>query len=365
MISQSAETRVLLHRVLELERTSADARDRAELLLGLQEALATIARTETPSEVITHVLRTVRAPLGFDRAILFEITRDHGIALHTVLDDHNLAPCSDEPSVVVVDDRTILDVLRNESGFAIGDATDLSSPLVDTRGWYVVARLPGTAEPNIVLYVDGHSSRESLPWHATLVSTLATIAGVAHGNAQILATTREAATRDPLTGLFNRRALMERGQSELDVARRDGEPLALALIDVDDFKSINDLSGHAEGDRTLQRLAAILCSGARATDIVARFAGDEFVVVLPRTLERDAEGRIGRLSRELRASGVRCSIGVALLEDDATLQELFDRADAALYETKRRGKDGYAFAASRRQGGYESEEPGAFASGSF
>jgi len=68
MISQPTETRVLLHRVLELERASADARDRAELLLGLQEALATIARTETPSEVIAHAMRTVRAPLGFHRA---------------------------------------------------------------------------------------------------------------------------------------------------------------------------------------------------------------------------------------------------------------------------------------------------------
>ncbi len=144
---------------------------------------------------------------------------------------------------------------------------------------------------------------------------------------------------------------MERGESELDAARRDGEPLALALIDVDDFKSVNDLAGHAEGDRTLQRLAAILCSGARATDIVARFAGDEFVVVLPRTLERDAEGRIARLSRELRASSVLCSIGVALLEGDASFQELFDRADAALYETKRRGKDGFTFAASLKHSG--------------
>jgi len=345
MISREvSETRVLLQRVLELERSTAEARDRADLLLGIQEALATIARTEEPSGIITRLLRTVREPLGFDRAILFEVKRDREIAVHTVLDDHELMAWSDESGAVVVDDRALLDVLRGEIGFAVGLASDLGSPLVDTRGWYVVARFPSPTESSLVLYADGHLSREPLPWHAHLVSTLATIAGVAHGNAKVLAMAREAATRDPLTGLFNRRALMERGQIELDIARREGEPFVLALIDVDDFKAINDRAGHAEGDRTLRRLAAILCTGARATDIVARFAGDEFVVVLPRTRQHDAEGRIDRLSRELRAAAIPCSIGVALLQHETSVQDLFNRADGALYETKRHGKDGYTIA---------------------
>ena len=163
---------------------------------------------------------------------------------------------------------------------------------------------------------------------------------------------RERATTDPLTGLGNHRAYHEEAGRALAHAARHGEPLALALLDLDDFKLINDQHGHTQGDRVLAALGTLL-RGRRAEDRAFRLGGDEFALLLPATTQERAATALERLRQEAgpRLSGATLSIGIAArVPDDGAgdagdaggagdLATLREQADAALYEAKRRGRN--------------------------
>lgn len=157
---------------------------------------------------------------------------------------------------------------------------------------------------------------------------------------------RQAADTDPLTGLLNRRAAMERLEAEMQIAFRDCTPLSLALIDLDHFKSINDRFGHARGDDVLRHFAACGRQHLRGRDTLARIGGEEFLVLMPGTgLARAAEAieRLRRhLPREVPHPDLGCtytmSAGVAEYCGNA-VQDLFERADRALYHAKHLGRD--------------------------
>ncbi|MFL9842051.1 GGDEF domain-containing protein [Sphingomonas sp. ST-64] len=153
-----------------------------------------------------------------------------------------------------------------------------------------------------------------------------------------IATLDNAAHRDPLTGLLNRRGFMARSE---DVA--DG---TVALIDLDHFKSVNDEFGHDVGDDILKDFAAFLARGVRRADRVARWGGEEFVVLFPDTSEDEAAGILRRVARRMDAGlidrpdgkPVTCSGGVVALDGD-TLARAITRADTALYAAKAGGRN--------------------------
>ncbi len=157
---------------------------------------------------------------------------------------------------------------------------------------------------------------------------------------------RQLAGTDELTGLCNRRAFFDRARELVALARRYEQPIAILTIDIDRFKEINDALGHAEGDRALQRLATILRRNLRATDIPARFGGDEFVVIMPHTRLDAALLVAERIRREVAAgdgsaaSGTSVSIGAAAAAGrQADLDSLLARSDRALYAAKRMGRN--------------------------
>lgn len=158
-------------------------------------------------------------------------------------------------------------------------------------------------------------------------------------------TLKKISATDSLTGLWNRRHARARLGQEIARATRYGRPVSLLLIDLDRLKSINDEGGHAAGDEALQRLGACLQAECRASDVAARYGGDEFVVIAPETSgERAAEqaARICAAVREERAlPRLSVSIGVADLEraGSVDVDALYEAADAALYEAKRAGRD--------------------------
>ncbi len=159
------------------------------------------------------------------------------------------------------------------------------------------------------------------------------------------------ASRDRLTGLFNRGHFDRALAAALNTASRDGRPLALALIDVDRFKQINDVHGHALGDRALQRVAELLQREMRRTDIVARYGGEEFVILLPGTTPELALARIEVLRKEVYGTPIdlgdgttltiNFSAGVAGVPEDAKPDEaklLVSAADRRLLAAKRSGR---------------------------
>ncbi len=159
---------------------------------------------------------------------------------------------------------------------------------------------------------------------------------------------RSAAGTDSLTRLMNRRHMTERMTEEIARASRSNTPLSVILLDIDRFKSINDDFGHVEGDRVISHVAEILRSGVRRVDMVARWGGEEFLVLLPDTDIQAAAELAERLRRQVTANVLRnleqearvtVTAGVAILRNRETIESTIHRADVALYQGKRGGRD--------------------------
>jgi two-component system cell cycle response regulator len=158
---------------------------------------------------------------------------------------------------------------------------------------------------------------------------------------------------DPLTGLHNRRYLMDRMLQEMQRSDRHGEPLALAMIDLDAFKPINDQFGHVLGDKVLRAVGSAISKSVRVSDIAARYGGDEFAVILPQTPAEGAMRVCERLLRNIseivlqdemgRTFRITASLGLAYYpaDDVETPEDLVHSADGALYGAKRSGKNRY------------------------
>ncbi len=156
------------------------------------------------------------------------------------------------------------------------------------------------------------------------------------------------AIKDELTQLYNRYYLEHEGKKEIERARRYKYPLSLIILDLDNFKQINDRFGHTQGDRVLRKFARIIMSNIRRSDIAVRYGGEEFIILLPYTHIEDAEKIAERIRKTFEATkfrfdheiaSVTVSGGVATIENGEDLFDLIDKADKALYYAKKEGKN--------------------------
>ena len=174
------------------------------------------------------------------------------------------------------------------------------------------------------------------------LETLAKLAGARIGLLRVMAETRLQASTDNLTGLLNRRSFEERTSA----LRRDGTPMTVVMSDLDHFKTLNDTYGHETGDRALRLFAQALSDSVRAQDVVSRHGGEEFVLALPGCSAQEAhkilEGLKARLDAAISVAGLprfTVSIGVVEAAPQEDLPAIIDRADAALFQAKRDGRD--------------------------
>jgi len=163
--------------------------------------------------------------------------------------------------------------------------------------------------------------------------------------------TKELSITDDLTGLYNRRYFNQRYEREVIRAKRYRRPLSIMMVDIDHFKSYNDVNGHLLGDETLKKVALILESNLRKADIVARYGGEEFVVILPEIDKSHADQVAEKVRRTVELKNfpkeqylpnknLTISIGLATLPDDSTnSRELIEFADRALYRAKAEGRN--------------------------
>lgn len=165
----------------------------------------------------------------------------------------------------------------------------------------------------------------------------------------------EAATRDPLTGLANRRHFFALARHDMARAARTGEPLALVVADIDHFKRVNDSRGHEAGDHVLRDVAAVLGRLCRAQDVVARWGGEEFLLLLPNTEAAAAMAFAERIRATVAEAGsaeapllpgTTLSLGVAQMKPGEDLDQAIARADRALYESKAQGRNRVTLAAA-------------------
>jgi two-component system cell cycle response regulator len=180
-------------------------------------------------------------------------------------------------------------------------------------------------------------------------SSLASHAAIALENARLHQIVERQALADGLTGIANRRASEDALTAEIARADRLATPLTLVLADLDDFKNVNDLHGHAVGDEVLREFSEVLRATVRESDLAGRWGGEEFLLLLPGA---DAAGgaqladRVRLALAERTFAGrngmpfsVTCSFGVAQHSDGGDERELLANADRALYRAKRRGKN--------------------------
>ncbi|HDP70610.1 MAG TPA: sensor domain-containing diguanylate cyclase [Actinobacteria bacterium] len=241
-------------------------------------------------------------------------------------------------------------ILKEGKPFVIGDTSKselFKNPVAIKEGIKSLIAVPLFTEDRVVgiIYVDDFKPRNFTKSEVRLVSLFATQAAVAVNNAQLHEKTKELAITDGLTKVFNHRHFRETLENEIIRADRYHHPLSLTMMDIDCFKKYNDIYGHFEGDVLLKDISDLLKRYTREMDFVARYGGDEFVIISPETDKERAVEMAERIRVEVVESffgseeaykSVTMSLGVASFPTDAvSVDDLIKKADAALYKAKR------------------------------
>lgn len=207
----------------------------------------------------------------------------------------------------------------------------LSPLFTETHAAYV-AHTP-VGEDGLLFLVERRADRLFEPQDWDIFRALASLAEAALKRVRLLGEVRSLSLTDPLTGLANRRQ-MEVVLERAWAAARRGEPLTLLVVDLDDFKAVNDGQGHLAGDRILRAVADAMRQEVRGSDLVVRYGGDEFVIILPRGTVEGARALVERVRRRL-AGTIAVSAGIAAYEPGfASPEEMIAAADASLYDAK-------------------------------
>ncbi len=331
----------------------AETRRLAAELRQLLDMSSALSRSLDPKAVAELIAQHLATAVGADRAQISDWDRAtdrlrtlgcYPTKLRSTLPDYY--PLAGFPRTAEVLTSGTLAVIDAEDP----GADPAEAALLASEGMRGLVMLPLIANGEAIGLVElvSRDRPTADPGQITLVRTMAHEAAMALENARIYETARDLADRDPLTGFFNHRYLHERLSEEVVRAVRTRRPLSVVMIDLDDFKVVNDTLGHLYGDRVLVYVAETIRSALRGSDVAARYGGDEFALVLPETAAADAE-RVGERILEAfrvapflidghRQFPVGASIGVATHpRDGRSATDLIGAADAGLYAAKDAG----------------------------
>jgi diguanylate cyclase (GGDEF)-like protein len=338
---------------LESVRLLARSQDLAGELQRLLDMSSALSASLDPREVADLMARHLALALGVDECAISYWDRDEArvvsLGYYPPIAAEEL-----EPFFEVAGYPQTQRVLERQQ-MAIVDVDDPTADpaeveLLRRDGNRALAMLPLVAKGQSIGLVE-LLSKSTVTWgdqRLQLAQTMANEAAMALENARLYEDARKLADRDPLTGFYNHRYLHERLGEEVVRAQRARRPLSVLMLDLDDFKLVNDTFGHLFGDRVLTWTAELIRSTLRASDVPARYGGDEFAIILPETDGDDARSAAERILEAFRDRPfvgehrgpvpIAASIGVATYPTDGrTPTDLIAAADRALYRVKRDG----------------------------
>ena len=333
----------------ELERYVAELEQRVTRLTALHRVAQSMAKTPTASRVLVELARELGAALPrVSEVSVSEWDRRRGM-IRDIFEFHPRVGRQVPLPDLTFDLATLPDLdalLRTGSGSLVslsnGEGTsDAQLAYMRRFSWHTLLQVPlasGGRTLGVIEIIDIEATR---PWdrhEIEFCETLATQAAITLQHAQLFQRIRSMADHDALTGLANPRVFHRRAEAAERAARRKRIPLAVLVMDIDDFKRLNDTNGHAHGDRVLRRAAEILRQHARATDTAARLGGDELALLLPRTSSTDAGAIAERIAGAFEREGIGMSIGLACTDGATTVAGIVESADRALLSAKRHGK---------------------------
>jgi diguanylate cyclase (GGDEF)-like protein len=337
-------------RLAEMELSVASERRQRQVAELLRDSMRSIGQSLEPRGVLHSILQTSVAALNSDAgAILLadgerlEVAAAVGGGVTLPPEGYDLAK-ADQPEIA--------EALRSRKPLAVSSViSERNSPLfglLGRSGSFIVAPLVVREQAVGALVVIARRPNAFGQTQTEVAGALAGQGVVAYENAQLFARVQTLAQRDELSGVANRRHFFDLAGRSFRDARQSAKPLSAMMLDIDHFKNVNDRYGHASGDDVIrvvaQRISKVIGSG----DIVGRYGGEEFALVVLAPVERAHElaERLRRVISEApiaTASGpidVTASVGVAVRAlRDADLGRLLQRTDAALYEAKRAGRD--------------------------
>ena len=362
--------------IAERARAEADLRSMSEQLKGGVETLAARNREMEVLHRMTDALQscdTIRETheiIGKYGAQLFPGTAGALYVLHDSRDVLEAASSwGAERGRPAVFERDQCWALRRSQAHVMNDpASDVVCGHVDeARGTapYLCVPLMAQGEAIGLIHIEGRRGAGGQPERIgetmrVVAATLAEQASLSLSNVRLRETLRQQSITDALTGLYNRRYLDEMLRRELARAARRNLPVAVIMLDVDHFKAFNDSYGHEAGDAVLRSLAALMQKHARGGDILCRYGGEEFAMIMPEMTAAIAVERAGRLCEAARLLSVHhdghplgritISAGVAVSPQHAAdAPELLRAADTALYTAKQGGRDRVVVAEARPQ----------------
>ncbi|HEX7166771.1 MAG TPA: EAL domain-containing protein [Acidimicrobiales bacterium] len=322
---------------------------------GLLDLATTLAAVASPKDVCEHVADAVPAMTGCALATVWRWSATHRV-LELVA--HRGQPI--QHTRLTTDDVGSLGGLETSRRTLLLDVdTVAKAKLADDMhhaGIVQAAIVPIAARGEFLGIVTAGFVERRRTDDADLFQRLhglADLAATALDNALLVERMRHQALHDALTGLPNRPLIEDRVHQAIRAARRTNGGLTLMFVDLDRFKNVNDTLGHTAGDALIRQAAARLSAAVRSEDTLARMGGDEFVLLLPGTSDRDAaegvaEKLIGSLREPFHIDGrqlyISCSVGIASWPDHGEdYEHLLLHADAAMYEAKARGRNTFAF----------------------